>query len=65
MTPKNHEEREASRVLDLWRAGADESDGITVPLVDWCLRVTGDALGLKAFAPYGGQILSLERSPGS
>ena len=25
----NYEELEAARILDLWKAGADESDGIT------------------------------------
>ena len=40
----NNEEQEAHRILDLWKAGADESDGITLGLVNWCLRVTGDAI---------------------
>lgn len=42
----NHEEAEASRILDLWRWGADESDGITDAMVMWCLRVLGDGVGL-------------------
>ena len=42
----NYEELEAARILALWKAGADESDGITVDLVTWCLRITGDAIGL-------------------
>ena len=42
----NYEEFEASRILDLWRAGADESDGITSGLIDWCFRVLGDGVGL-------------------
>ena len=42
----NYEEAEASRILDLWRAGADESDGVTDALVSWCLRVLGDGVGL-------------------
>jgi hypothetical protein len=40
----NHEELEASRILDLWRSGADESDGISVDLVCWCMRVLGDGV---------------------
>ena len=44
---RTFEEMEAARVLDLWRAGADEDDGITVPLIDWCLRVSGDAIGVN------------------
>jgi len=43
----NHEEAEANRILDLWKAGADESEGITQQLVEWSLRVTGDAIGAK------------------
>ncbi len=43
----NDEELEAHRILGLWKAGADETDGITVDLVTWCLRVTGDAIGMK------------------
>jgi hypothetical protein len=34
--------REALRILDLWRGGAGEPEGITLELVDWCLTVTGD-----------------------
>lgn len=34
------EEREASRILDMVRVG--QSDGITVELIRWCLRITGD-----------------------
>jgi len=41
----NPEEREAMRILDLYRAGAGESDGITSDLIAHCLRVTGDAIG--------------------
>lgn len=44
----NHEELEAARILDMWRAGADDTDGITAGLIDWCLRVTGDSIGLRA-----------------
>lgn len=40
----NHEEAEAARILDLWRAGADESDGITCDLVNWCMMVLGDGI---------------------
>ena len=36
------EEREAMRLLDLWKAGED----IPETMITWCLRVTGDALGL-------------------
>lgn len=56
----NYEEAEASRVLDLWKAGADDTDGITRPLVDWCLRVLGDGLGVKHFSQSGEQIIYLE-----
>lgn len=45
----NHEEREANRILDLWKAGASEEEGITGGLVDWALRVTGDSIGLRDF----------------
>ena len=41
----NHQEREAMRILDLYKAGAGESDGITPALIAHCLRVTGDAIG--------------------
>ena len=41
----NPQEREAMRILDLWRAGAGKSDGITPALIAHCLRVTGDAIG--------------------
>ena len=34
--------REAMRILDLWRNGADQAEGITPELVEWCLMVTGD-----------------------
>lgn len=44
----NYEELEAHRILSLWKAGADESDGITVDLINFCLRVTGDAIGVLA-----------------
>lgn len=37
------EEREAMRILDLLKAGED----IPAQIVSWCLRVTGDAIGLK------------------
>lgn len=43
-TSMNHEEAEASRILDLWRSGSDESDGISVDLVNWCMRVLGDGV---------------------
>lgn len=56
-----HEQREASHILDLWKAGADEREGLSVGLVDWALRVTGDSLGLKHFNEDGEQILTLER----
>jgi hypothetical protein len=42
----NDEEREAMRLLDLWKAGED----IPPAIVDWSLRVTGDSVGLKDFA---------------
>lgn len=45
--PMNHEEAEANRILDLWKAGADESEGITQQLVEWALRCTGDAIGVR------------------
>ena len=44
-TNMNFEEREAMRILDLYKAGAGESDGITPALIAHCLRVTGDAIG--------------------
>ena len=44
-THMNPQEREAMRILDLWRAGAGEPDGITPALIAHCLRVTGDAIG--------------------
>lgn len=37
------EEREAMRILDLLKAGEEVSD----ELVSWCLRTTGDSIGLK------------------
>lgn len=40
MTP---EEQEAMRILDLLKAG----DDIPASVVQWALRVTGDAIGLK------------------
>jgi len=40
----NHEELEASRILDLWRSGADDTDGITLGLIGWCFRVLGDGV---------------------
>lgn len=43
----NYEEREANRILDLWKAGADETDGITVDLINWCFRVTGDGINVS------------------
>lgn len=42
-THMDDEEREAMRILDLWKAGED----IPPSVVDWCLRVTGDAIGLR------------------
>lgn len=57
----NHEEQEASRVLDLWKAGADEKEGVTRSLVDWALRVTGDSLNLREFTDDGEPIFILER----
>lgn len=57
----NHEEAEASRVLDLWKAGADDTDGITLPLVNWCLRVLGDGLDVKHFTESGERIIYLEQ----
>jgi hypothetical protein len=39
----NYEEREAMRILDLVRSGAD----VPYSTVMWALRVTGDALGLR------------------
>lgn len=41
----NPQESEAMRILDLYKAGAGESDGITPALIAHCLRVTGDAIG--------------------
>jgi hypothetical protein len=52
---------EANRVLSLWKAGGDESDGIDPALVDWCLRTTGDAIDLKEFDENGDQVFYLER----
>ena len=42
-THMNDEEREAMRLLDLWKAGED----IPPAMVDWALRCTGDAIGLR------------------
>jgi len=42
----NHEEREASRILDLLRAGGDVPD----TTVAWCLFVLGDLESLREFA---------------
>ena len=39
----NDEEREAMRILDLLKAG----DDIHPSIIQWCLRVTGDAIGLR------------------
>lgn len=39
----NDEEREAMRILDLLKAG----DDIPPSVVQWALRVTGDAIGLR------------------
>lgn len=39
----NEEEREAMRILDLLKAGEDVPESV----VGWCLRVTGDSIGLK------------------
>jgi hypothetical protein len=38
------EEREAMRILDLLKAG---DDTIPASVIAWCLRVTGDAIGLR------------------
>lgn len=40
----NDEEREAMRILDLLKAG---DDSIPESVVQWCLRVTGDAIGVQ------------------
>lgn len=42
-THMDDEEREAMRILDLLKAG----DDIPASVVQWCLRVTGDAIGLR------------------
>jgi hypothetical protein len=42
-THLNDEEREAMRILDLLKAGEDVPESV----VQWCLRVTGDAIGLR------------------
>lgn len=42
-THLNDEEREAMRILDLLKAGEDIPESV----VAWCLRRTGDAIGLK------------------
>ena len=42
----NHEEREASRILDLLRAGGAVPDSTVV----WCLFVLGDLESLREFA---------------
>lgn len=42
-THMNPEEREAMRILDLLKAGEDVPESV----VAWCLRVTGDAIGLQ------------------
>ena len=39
----NEEEREAMRILDLLKAGEEIPESV----VAWCLRVTGDGVGLK------------------
>lgn len=39
----NHEEKEGMHLLDLVKAGEDVPESA----VDWALRVTGDAIGLK------------------
>lgn len=43
----NDEEREASRILDMRRAGAEERQGVSAELVRWALRVLGDGIGLN------------------
>lgn len=42
-THMNDEEREAMRILDLLKAGEDVPESV----VNWCLRVCGDAVGLR------------------
>ena len=37
------EKREANRILDLVRAG---DDSVPLTVINWALRVTGDAIGL-------------------
>lgn len=39
----NEEEREAMHILDLLKAGEDVPESV----VEWALRCTGDAIGLK------------------
>lgn len=51
---------DANHVLNLWRAGAGPAEGISRKTVDRCLRITGDALGLKEFSDDGEPVLVLE-----
>lgn len=57
----NDQGREASRVLDMWQAGADEDDGVSLALVNWSLRILGDTVALKEFDDDGNQIYYLEK----
>jgi hypothetical protein len=41
----NDEEREASRILDLVKAGGDAPESV----ITWALMVLGDAIGLREF----------------
>lgn len=55
-THMNHEEREAMHLLDLLKAGAE----VPLTAIEWALRTTGDAIGVKDFSPCGGQVFVLE-----